>query len=156
MQLVVTENFAGRLWSCLWRCVWGGYYLKRISSLWVLCVQVWDEQQSHLSHGSGRHLVVPHIWGRSRGQREKESGHVNIITLSHTPCTFNIHQLVLGPLEQTLRSVNIYCTNTVFKHGEMWSQESSSSVPSVSTRQQIWRHGLILNVWQFGFVSDLK
>lgn len=49
----------------------GRYRLKRISSLWVLCVQVWDEQQSHLSHDSGRHLAALHIWGRSRGQEER-------------------------------------------------------------------------------------
>ena len=62
-----------RLWSCLWR--WD-YHLKRISGLWVLCVQVWDERQSHLSHDSGRHLAALHIWGRSRGREERAYMHI--------------------------------------------------------------------------------
>lgn len=51
---------------------------KRISSLWELCVQVWDEQQSHPSRGSGRHLAAPHRSGRSRGQ--EDSGDVTKIS----------------------------------------------------------------------------
>lgn len=69
-----------------------GYSLERILSLWVLCVQVWDEQRSRLSHDLGRHLAELHIWGKSRGQGETQC------TVS---VTFNNHQFLLGSPQQT-------------------------------------------------------
>lgn len=41
---------------------------KRISGLWVLCVQEWDVLQSRRSHDLGHHLAALHIWGISGGQ----------------------------------------------------------------------------------------
>lgn len=118
-----------RLWSCLWR--WDSY-LKRISSLWVLCVQVWDEQRSHLSHDLGRHLAVLHILGISRWQEERAYMSLSTLHIQHLPvgAWFSLSY-------QTLRLVNIYWTNIVFKHREMQSQESSGSVMSVSKLQMI-------------------
>lgn len=97
--LFFTVNIAARLWSCVWK---SNYYLKRISSLWVLCVQVWDVQQSHPSHDLGHHLAALHIWGRSRGQEERAYA---IISAHFTAQVHNIHPSVLGPPEQTRRLV---------------------------------------------------
>lgn len=44
---------------------------KRISGLWVLCVQEWDVLQSRRSHDLGHHLAALHIWGISGGQEER-------------------------------------------------------------------------------------
>lgn len=65
-RLVIT---AARFCPLRWQ-----HCFKRISSLSELCVQVWDEQQSHLSRGLGRHLAALHKSGRSGGR--EESGNV--------------------------------------------------------------------------------